>query len=186
MKTKTLTTCALCIALATVLSMIKLFHFPFGGSVTLLSMLVITLPALIYGVRIGIISGLVYGMLQFVLGPTAISVTQVLLDYVLAFSVMGVAGFVKDKKNSFIKGYLMAVVARWIIATLAGLAWVAAGSTAWEGWNPVPYSMAYNGAYIFTEAAITVIVLLLPPVKKVLIYIKNKAINTSSRVSRKD
>ena len=172
MKTRKITICALCIALASVLSMIKLFHFPFGGSVTLLSMLVITLPAWIYGVGTGIIVGFAYGVLQFVLGPTVISVPQVLLDYVLAFSVMGVAGLVKDSKLSIVKGYCLAVVARWIVATLAGLAWVAAGSTAWDGWNPVLYSMVYNGAYIFAEAIITLIVIVMPPIRKVLDYIK--------------
>lgn len=176
MKTRKLTTCALCIALATVLSMVKLFHFPFGGSVTLLSMLVITLPAWIYGVGTGIIVGLAYGLIQFVLGPTVISVPQVLLDYVLAFSVMGIAGLMKEKRHSLIKGYIIAIFARWIIATLAGLVWVAAGMSAWDGWNPLPYSMAYNGAYIFSEAVISVIVIMMPPVNKVLTSIKSTAL----------
>lgn len=175
MKIRKLTTCALCIALASILSMIRLYRFPFGGSVTLLSMLVITLPAWIYDAKAGILSGFVYGILQFVLGPTVVSIPQVIFDYVLAFSVMGVAGFVNTGKNALIKGYILAVIARWVIATLAGLAWVAAGSMAWEGWNPVPYSMVYNAAYIFTEAAVTLIIIAMPPVKKVLEYVKNLA-----------
>lgn len=177
MKIRRITVCALCIALATVLSMIRLYRFPFGGSVTLMSMLVITIPAWIYGFRTGTLSGLLYGMLQFVLGPTVVSIPQVILDYVLAFSVMGVAGLVNNQKNSLIKGYSLAIIARWIIATLAGLAWVAAGSTAWEGWNPLPYSMAYNGAYIFAEALLTLIVISTPPMKRALEYIKNSEIN---------
>lgn len=177
MKIRRITICALCIALATILSMIRLYRFPFGGSVTLLSMLVITLPAWIYGARTGTLSGLLYGMLQFILGPTVVSIPQLLLDYVLAFSVMGVAGVVNNRKNSLIKGYTLAVIARWIIATLAGLAWVAAGSTAWEGWSPLPYSMVYNAAYIFTEAAITLIIIAMPPMRKALEHIKNLALN---------
>ena len=157
--------------------MIKLYRFPFGGSVTLLSMLVITIPAWIYGPAIGTVSGLVYGLLQFVLGPAFISIPQILLDYVLAFSVMGVAGFVRNKKHSLVKGYAIAVIARWFIATLAGLAWVAAGSSAWEGWNPILYSMVYNGAYIFTEAAITLIIVMMPPVKNVINYVKETVQN---------
>lgn len=175
MKMKRITVCALCIALATVLSMIRIYRFPFGGSVTLLSMLVITLPAWIYGTKTGFLSGLLYGMMQFVLGPTVISIPQVLLDYVMAFSVMGVAGLVNERKHSLIKGYSLAVLARWIIATLAGLAWVAAGTTAWEGWNPILYSMVYNAAYIFTEAIITIAVISTPPMKKALEHIKNQA-----------
>ena len=178
MKIRRITLCALCIALASVLSMIRLYRFPFGGSVTLLSMLVITLPAWIYGTRTGVLSGLLYGMLQFVLGPTVVSVPQVILDYILAFSVMGVAGLVNNKKNSLVKGYGLAVIARWIIATLAGLAWVAAGTTAWEGWNPLLYSMVYNGAYIFAEALITIAVISTPPMKRALEYLKNSEINS--------
>lgn len=177
MKMRRLTVCALCIALATILSMIRLYRFPFGGSVTLLSMLVITLPAWIYGVKTGTLTGLLYGLLQFVLGPTVISIPQVILDYVLAFSVMGVAGFVNNQKHSLIKGFSLAVIARWIIATLAGLAWVAAGTTAWEGWNPILYSMVYNAAYIFTEAIITIVVISTPPMKKALEHIKNQSLN---------
>ena len=175
MKMRRITVCALCIALATVLSMIRLYRFPFGGSVTLLSMLVITLPAWIYDVKTGTLAGLLYGLLQFALGPTVISIPQVILDYVLAFSVMGIAGFVNKQKHSLIKGFSLAVVARWIIATLAGLAWVAAGTTAWEGWNPILYSMVYNAAYIFTEAIITIVVISMPPMKKALEHIKNQA-----------
>lgn len=175
MKMKRITVCALCIALATILSMIRLYRFPFGGSVTLLSMLVITLPAWIYGTKTGILTGFLYGMLQFILGPTVISIPQVLLDYVLAFSVMGIAGIVNSQKNSLIKGFSLAVIARWIIATLAGLAWVAAGTTAWEGWNPILYSMVYNGAYIFAEAILTIVVIITPPMKKALEHIKNEA-----------
>lgn len=180
MKAKKITICALCISLATVLSMVRIYRFPFGGSVTLLSMLVITLPAWFYGTKIGAVSGLVYGLIQFVLGPTVISIPQVLLDYVLAFSVMGIAGLanlLKNKKYSLLKGYVLAVIMRWIIATLAGLAWVKAGSTAWDGWNPILYSMAYNGAYIFTEAIITIIIILIPPIKNLLDETKNKVIS---------
>lgn len=175
MKMRRITVCALCIALATVLSMIRLYRFPFGGSVTLLSMLVITLPAWIYGSKTGILSGLLYGLIQFVLGPTVVSIPQVILDYVLAFSVMGVAGLVNTRKHSLIKGYSLAVLARWVIATLAGLAWVAAGTTAWEGWNPILYSMVYNAAYIFAEAIITIAIISMPPMKKALDHVKNQA-----------
>ena len=175
MSIRKLTTCAICIALAVEASLIRIYQFPFGGSVTLFSMLIIVLPAWIYGWKEGVLCGLIYGMMQFILGPYIVSVPQVILDYVLAFSIMGVAGFFKDSKNGIIKGYAVAILGRWVIATLAGLAWVAAGSVAWDGWNPLPYSMAYNAAYIFTEAAVTFVVLAMPPMKKALNYIKQMA-----------
>lgn len=178
MKIRKITTCGLFIALATVASIIKLYSFPFGGSVTLFSMLVITLPAWIYGPSTGILCGFVYGIIQFSLGPTMVSIPQVILDYALAFSIMGIGGFVNKGKHSLIKSYSLAVLGRWVIATLAGLAWIAAGSTAWDGWSPLPYSMAYNAAYIFAEALITLIIIWLPPMKKALEHIKSQAISS--------
>ena len=176
MKTRKLTTCAIIIALACVASVIKLYRFPFGGSVTLLSMLLISLPAWIYGTRTGIVSGLCYGIIQFALGPTFISLPQFFLDYILAFSIMGLGGIFKDSSHSLIKCYVTAAISRWAAATLAGLAWVAAGSTVWDGWNPILYSMAYNGAYISAEAILTLAIVSLPQMKNMLGYLKEKAL----------
>jgi len=162
------------VALATVTSLIRLFHFPFGGSVTLLSMLFVMLPAWLFGVWEGVICGLIYGLIQYFLDPCFISIPQFLLDYVLAFSVMGIGGLWKNKKHGLLIGYLTAIFARWIVASLAGLVWVSLGYTAWEGWAPLPYSMAYNGAYIFAEGIITVILLLIGPVQKALKNVKSK------------
>ena len=202
MNVKKLTACALFIALATILSLIKIYRFPFGGDITALSMLEIVLPAWIYGVKTGAMCGLIFGGIQFVLGAYIISVPQVILDYVLAFSVMGVAGVFSNQRSgaahlseadfdggaapsrvsaffgrhSLQLGYSLAIILRWIIATAAGLAWIAAGSTAWSGWAPLPYSMAYTGAYISTEGILTLIVISMPPMKKVLAYIKQQAL----------
>lgn len=176
MSIRKLAFCAMCIALAAVASLIRIYRFPFGGSVTFFSMLFIMLPSWFYGVRYGALCGLAFGLIQFMLDPCMISIPQVLLDYVLAFTVMAVAGFFKNKKNSLIIGYSTAIFARWIIATLAGLAWVSAGSTAWNGWSPVPYSMVYNAAYIFTEGIITIAILLVPPVRKSLLRVKAEAL----------
>jgi len=175
MSAKRLSFCAMSVALATVTSMIRLFHFPFGGSVTLLSMLFITLPAWFFGVWEGVVCGLLFGLIQYFLDPCFITIPQFFLDYILAFSVMGVAGFFKNAKNGLLIGYIVAIVARWIVASFAGLVWVSLGYTAWEGWSPLPYSMAYNGAYIFAEGIITVIILLIRPVQKGLKIIKTKS-----------
>lgn len=172
MSAKKMSYCAMSVALAAVTGMIRIYRFPFGGSVTLLSMLFIMLPAWMYGVKEGVICGLLYGLLQFALDPCFISIPQVILDYVLAFSVMGIAGFWKNSPYGLLKGYGAAVTARWIVASLAGLVWVSLGYTAWDGWSPLPYSCVYNGAYIFTEAIVTVAVILMPPVKKALEKLK--------------
>ncbi|MDO4489388.1 MAG: energy-coupled thiamine transporter ThiT [Eubacteriales bacterium] len=173
--TKKLVYCAMCIALGVVLGLFKLFEFPFGGSVTLCRMLFIMLPGWLFGPVYGIICGLASGMLDFVLGPWFLTVPQFLFDYVFAFSIMGLGGLLKDQKNGLLKGYIVAIIGRWVMATISGLIWVSLGSTAWDGWSPLPYSMAYNAAYIFTEGAITIVILCIPAVKKALERIKQQA-----------
>ena len=120
MSVRKLVTCSMCAALAVVTNLIRIYTFPFGGSVTLFSMLFIILPAWFYGVREGFIVGLLFGIIQFIIEPFFLSVPQVILDYVLAFSIMGIAGIVRNKKNGLITGYVIAVIARWVVATFAG------------------------------------------------------------------
>ena len=172
MSAKKLAYCAICIALAFVLSLIRIFTFPFGGDITLCSLLFVVLPAWLFGVPAGVMSGLLYGLIVFFISPYYVSFTQFLFDYVLAFSVMGLAGFLRNADNGLVKGYILAVFLRWIMATIAGMIWVSLGMTAWDGWAPLPYSMAYNAAYIFSEALATVILLLIPAVRKPLERVK--------------
>lgn len=177
MSSKKLAYCAMCLALAAVTSMLKVFEFPFGGSVTLCSMLFAVLPGWFYGARTGLLCGLIYGILQFVMGPYVMTPLQVLFDYVFAFTVMGVSGFFYRNRNGLITGYIAAVFGRWIMATIAGLIWVSLGLTAWDGWAPLPYSMAYNGAYIGAEAVVTLVILSVPAVRTALARIKKQAVN---------
>lgn len=176
MSVRKLTFCATCIALAVLASFIRIFQFPFGGSVTFFRMLFIVLPAWFYGPGYGFICGLIYGIIDFFISPYFVSVPQFLFDHIFAFSIMGVAGFFKNSRNGLIKGYVAGVVGRWIMASISGLIWVSLGSTAWDGWSPLPYSMAYNACYIFTEGAATVIVLLIPAVRDALERVKRLAL----------
>lgn len=178
-KTRKLVFCAMSVAIATVASMIRLFRFPFGGSVTMCCMLFIFLPSWFYGLREGLFCGLLYGLLQFVTGPYFMSVPQFLFDYIFAFMVMGLGALVREKKNGLMLGYLIAVFGRWIMASIAGLVWISLGSEAWEGWAPLPYTLCYNGCYIFGEAFITCLLILLPAVKKALERVKEEALRFS-------
>ena len=63
------------------------------------------------------------------------------------------------------------------MATIAGLIWYSLGSTIWEGWSPIPYSMAYNIIYIGAEAILTLIILSIPAVRTALINVKKAALN---------
>lgn len=173
--TKKLVFCALSVALATVASMIRLFRFPFGGSVTLCCMLFIYLPAWFFGLKTGILCGLVYGLLQFVTGPYFMSVPQFLFDYIFAFAVMGLGGIFSEKTRGLETGYLLAAAGRWIMASIAGLIWLSLGSEPWEGWGPLPYTLCYNGCYIFAEVILTLAVLRIPALRSALFRVKEEA-----------
>ena len=177
--TRKLTFCAMCTALALVTGEIRLFSLPTGGSVTLLRMLFVVLPGWFYGIPFGAACGLILGLLNFVLGPYFLSFPQFLFDFILAFSIMGISGLFRNRKRGLIEGYVAAVLGRWIMASIAGLIWVSLGSTPWEGWAPLPYSLAYNGAYILTEGVLTVVILLIPSVRKALTMIKEMALKQS-------
>ena len=160
---KQLAFCAMAVALGTVLSNIKLFHFPTGGSITLLSMLIACLPGYFFGLGAGLMTGLAYGALQLLIDPYVLFPMQLVVDYFLAFGALGLSGLFSNAKNGLIKGYIVAVFGRYVFAVISG--WIFFGSYAWEGWGALPYSMVYNGIYIFAEAAVSIVVILLPPVK---------------------
>lgn len=171
---KQLVFCAMSIALGTVLSNLKLFDMPMGGSITLLSMLVICLPGYFFGLGAGLLTGVAYGIFQLLIDPYVLYPMQLLVDYPLAFGALGLSGLFTDSKHGLIKGYITGVIGRYIFSVISGFIFF--GEYAWEGWNPLPYSLAYNAGYIFTEAAITVIILLLPPVSKAMGRIKKMAL----------
>ena len=173
-KIKNLAFCALLIALATVTSCIKIFSFPFGGSVTLLSMLFIVLAGYLYGPKLGFLTAIVYGIIQFAINPQIYYPMQIVMDYVFAFGSLGLGSLFWKKKNGLIWGYLLAVTARFIFSSLSG--YIFFSEYAWEGWSPFLYAFAYNGAYMYSEAAITIAVLLLPPVKKAISRVKKDCV----------
>lgn len=171
---KQLAFCAVSIALGTVLSYIKVFSFPTGGSITLLSMLIICLPGYWFGVGAGIMTGVAYGVLQMLIDPYILFPMQLVMDYLLAFGALGLAGLFARKMHGLIPGYITGILGRYVFAVLSG--WIFFGMYAWEGWNPLLYSMVYNGIYIFAEAIVTIVILLLPPVKKAMEIVKKQAL----------
>ena len=170
---KQLAFCAMSIALGTVLSYVKIFHFPWGGSITLLSMLVITLPGYFYGFRVGLITGLAHGALQLLIDPYIVFPLQVIVDYFLAFGALGLSGLFANAKNGLVKGYIVGILGRYVFAVISG--WIFFGEYAWDGWAALPYSLVYNGIYIFAEGIVTIIIIMLPPVKEAINRIKRIA-----------
>lgn len=166
--------CAMAIALGTVLSNLKVFDFPTGGSITLLSMLVICLPGYWFGLGAGIMTGVAYGVLQLLIDPYVLYPMQLVVDYLLAFGALGLSGLFTNAKYGLIKGYVAGVLGRYLFAVISG--WIFFGSYAWEGWGALPYSLAYNAIYIFAEAAVTLIILAIPAVRKSLAHIRSMSV----------
>ena len=173
MSIKQITFSALCLALAFVMSNIKLFKLPMGGSVTLFSMFFVCFVGYLYGPRVSLSAAFAYGLLQMIIDPYIISIPQLLCDYILAFGALGLAGFFYGKKQGMIIGYLVGIFGRFVFSTLSGVLFFA--DYAPEGMSPLAYSAAYNGSYIAMEGALTIVVLLIPAVHSALNRIKVEA-----------
>lgn len=170
-KTKILVECALMIALGTILAQIKIFEMPYGGSVTLVSALPFIIASLRHGCKWGLLAGFVNSCLQMLLGfyaPPANTliafVAVVLLDYVLAFTLLGSANFfMKFFRNKTVGvGTSVAVVCfiRFVCSFLSGaLIWGSYQSYyEWaNGMSVWTYSLIYNGSYMLPELVLTTI-----------------------------
>jgi len=155
---------AVFVALASVLSYIKIFSLPQGGSVTLASMVPILWLALRRGPKVGLFAAAVYGVVQLALGPEGIYYpAQVLLDYPIAFGLLGLAGFFQ--KRPFI-GVTVGIIGRFFAHFLSGVIFFARWAP--EGMNPAVYSAVYNGGYMLVELVISIYVIYLLRASKVL------------------
>ncbi len=187
MSTQQLVTCAIALALAYVTSYIRIFKLPFGGSVTLFSMLFIVLIGYWYGIRIGLLTGLVFGVLQFLQEPYVLSFFQVCCDYFLAFAALGLAGVFKNaKKHGLIKGYILAVIVRGAFHALGGyLYWMSYMPESFPKSLTAIYPIVYNYSYLLAEGVLTVIVISIPAVSKALNQIRNLCAPAAKPVSSK-
>ncbi len=163
-KTMALVECAVMVALSTVLSMIKLYHLPLGGSITALSMLPICLFSIRWGTSWGLVSGFLHAAIQmglalgevvgWGLSPIAL-VGCILFDYLLAFTVIGLAGIFRKKgKWGMLAGILLALTLRFVCHLVSGTLifdiWLP------ESWsNPFWYSVCYNGSFMLPELIAT-------------------------------
>lgn len=177
LSTRQLVYCGTAMALAFITSYIKLFGLPFGGSVTLFSMLFICLTGYWFGVRVGILTGLAYGILQFLQEPYVLSLFQVCCDYVLAFAALGLAGVFQKSRHGLLKGYLLGILCRGAFHALGGyLYWMDYMPDNFPQSLSAIYPIVYNYSYILAEGILTMIVISLPPVAKALGRLKQSAI----------
>ena len=168
---------AVALAIAFVLSYIKIIHMPWGGSVTLCSMLFVVLIGYWYGPKIGLTCALAYGILQFIQGGGGyiLSPMQVAFDYILAFMALGLSGFFQ-KKNGLIIGYVVSIVFRGLFHSIGGyIYWMDYMPENFPSSLAAVYPICYNFAYILLEGLITIILIQLPPVKSALAKVKQLA-----------
>ena len=162
---------ALCVALAFILSCITLWRLPQGGSITPASMLPIFVFAYLYGPVPGIAAGAVDGLLQLLQGAYVIHPVQFLLDYILPFAVLGCAGlFRKDKQLPL--GIAVGSFLRFSLHVLSGVVffymYAPVGQNVWL------YSIIYNGTYMLPETVICLAIAMLPGVNRSLSRLKTQ------------
>ena len=175
---KQLAFCGMGIALAFVTSYIQLFKLPFGGAVTLMSMLFIVLIANWYGAGTGILVGLAYGILQFIQEPYFLTFFQVCCDYLLAFGALGIAGFFANRKNGLTIGYIAGVIGRGIFASMAGyFYWMSYMPENFPKTLAPVYPIVYNFMYLGLEAVLTLIVINIPAMKNALAQVRRLAVD---------
>lgn len=166
--TRKLTESAVMIATATVLSMLKLIDLPYGGSVTLCSMLPVMLIGYRFGIGAGLLGGFAYSVIQLLLGlntlayatSAAAAVAIVFLDYIFAFTFIGLGGvfkkLFKNQSASMCLGMLLVCLIRYIFHTVSGC-------TVWAGLS-IPtekallYSLSYNATYMLPELLVSLLI----------------------------
>lgn len=166
-KSLRLTETAIMLALGFILSMLTIIKMPFGGSVTAFSMLPIIVIAYRYKTPWGLLAGFAASILQMLAGmsnltyatSTAALIAIIFLDYIIAFSAMGLGGLfrgkIKDQGTALALGALVACIVRYICHVIAGC-------TAWEGvsipsGDSLIYSLLYNAAYMVPETVVTIV-----------------------------
>lgn len=178
---------AIMVALATVLCFIRVFRLPWGGSITLLSMLPIVIFSIRRGVKMGLMASFVFALIQFIQGvidglfgwglTPVMLIACILLDYIIAYFVLGLAGMFRNKGlPGWIGGTVIAILLRFLTHFISGVViWHSYGEL-WNGFatdNEWLYSLLYNGAYMLPELIFTtvaaIIILQIPQVRKIVV-----------------
>lgn len=155
LRVRTLCEGAIMVALAQALSYLKFMQLPNGGSLTP-AIFPIVFFALRWGLGQGLLAGFAFGLLQLIFdGAYAWGWQSMIGDYILAFSVLGVAGLFHKQKYGFFTGTVAGCAARFLVAYLVG-------ATVWAEYMPerffgmtmtTPwfYSALYNGSYMLID-----------------------------------
>lgn len=168
-KTQIMVEGAVMVALATALSFVPIIQLPWGGTVTLLSMLPIAIFSIRRGIKPGFAASFLYALIQFAQGAMkglfgwgltpGMLTACIFLDYMGAFLVLGIAGIFRRKNfPGWMGGITLAVCLRFLFHFLSGVViWHSAGEL-WNGFstdNTWLYSFLYNGCYMLPELVLT-------------------------------
>lgn len=161
-KIKMLTVSAIMVALSTVLSFLKVYDLPLGGSITVLSMLPVCMIGLLFGIKAAVLPCLLYGAIQMMIGGVfgwgltpAVLIGAIVFDYLLAFGVLCFSGsFRKKGFVGIIFGIGLACVLRFACHMVSGCIFFRSFDVFS---NPYIYSLVYNGSYMLPELILTVI-----------------------------
>jgi thiamine transporter len=158
--TKSIVYAAICIAMSFALSYIRFFRLPQGGSITFVSILPIMFYSYMFGIRKGVLAGFIYGLMQALQDPWILHPIQFLLDYPLAFSMIGLAGIFRDfpafKKKvilQFVTGGVLIAILRYACHVITGI--IIFDIYAADGFNAVAWGFFYN-LFVFVDAAIAI------------------------------
>lgn len=183
-KTQILTESAIMIALATVLSLLKIWEAPYGGSVTIVSMAPIIILSLRRGVKTGLLAGFAHSLIQLLLGLNNVAwipdaggiVVCILTDYLIPFTVLGLGGCFRNVKftgNDKTNMIIAAILGTLLVTLLRYLSHIVSGAVIWyaldlEWYADDPthivhqygawlFSVIYNGGYMVPEIITTTI-----------------------------
>lgn len=151
------------IALSKILSFITLFKLPLGGSVTLVSRLPLIIFAIRWGVPKGLVVGAIYGVVDMLIGGYIIHPMQAILDYVLSYGAMGLAGISFGAKKDF-KSYVPSIIISYIVSGLfnviSGYVFFNDMTTATKaGFSTfLTYDFAYNYSFLTADMVILLVI----------------------------
>ena len=160
---------SLMLAVAAVLSQLRLYHMPQGGSVTAGSMLPILFVVWRYGLSVGMLAGFMLGIINLIQDPFFLHPVQVLFDYPLPFMAMGLAAL---WKNNFYLGALTAFFGRFICHFISGVVFF--GAYAPAGTSAVMWSLTFNATYMIGETIVCLALIKVLPVERLLAAMDRK------------
>ncbi|MCH3965348.1 MAG: energy-coupled thiamine transporter ThiT [Clostridium sp.] len=172
--TQLITQIGIALALATILKVFRIYHFPQGGSITLGSMVPILLMAFLYGPEVGFLTGFLYGIITLILDPYILQPVQVLFDYPLPFMALGITGYFRSHK---LLGTASAIFMRFICHFISGILFF--GSFAPKGMSPVIYSLSLNGSFMLIEGIICIVIMAALPLQHLESILKKDTLNNS-------